>query len=334
MTSKAPARAIDVAKKAGVSRATVSRAFTKGSSISKTKLRKVLEAAETLGYHPNAIARTLSQGKSGIVGVVIADLTNPFYAKVLETVCLRLQEQSRASLVLSATDAGSLDAFLPLLMSYQVDGVIVAAATLTSVLADRCADNGLPVVQVNRYSEFEHVHVVVSDNIRGGQLAAEHLLGLGRKKLAFLAGRQDTSSSRDRELGFCGTLAQAGLRLAGRDVGDYSYHGALAAADRLLSQTEPPDGLFCANDLMAFAAIDVAHRRKLRVPQDVAIVGYDNTLTASSEAYNLTSVDQNIDQMVGQAVDIVLGNRAAPGGHAYKLSVACRLHIRGSSAGS
>src|SRR5882672_7852275 len=240
MAGKAPARAIDVARKSGVSRATVSRAFTEGSSISAAKLRRVLEAADALGYRPNAIARTLTSRKSGIIGVVIADLTNPFYARVLETTCLKLQDKKLATLVLSASDARNLDMLLPLLLSYQVDGVIVAAATLSSTLADRCAERGLPVVQLNRYSELEHVNVVCCDNIRGGKVVAEHLIGLGRRRIAFLAGLENTSSSRDREIGFRSGLAQAGMNLHARAVGNYTYRDALDATLRLLSRKPRP----------------------------------------------------------------------------------------------
>ena len=333
MAGKTPVRAIDVARTSGVSRATVSRAFTEGSSISEVKLRRVLEAADALGYRPNAIARTLTSRKSGIVGIVIADLVNPFYAKVLETTCQKLQERKLASLLLSGADAHNLDTLLPQLLSYQVDGVIVAAATLSSRLADRCAERGLPVVQLNRYSELDHVNVVCCDNIRGGRMVAEHLLGIGRQRMAFLAGIENTSSSRDREIGFRSGLAQVGLDLKARDVGNYVYRDALDATQRLLSRKPRLDALFCANDAMAIAAVDVARSLKIKVPEELAIVGFDNTPPASSQAYSLTSVDQNIDQMVDQAVAMIVAGSPPTGQRAQKIFLASRLEVRNSTSG-
>jgi DNA-binding LacI/PurR family transcriptional regulator len=162
---------------------------------------------------------------------------------------------------------------------------------------------------------------------------AEHLLSLGRRRIAFLAGLENTSSSRDREIGLRSGLAQAGVALHARDVGNYVYRDALDATQRLLSRNPRPDALFCANDAMALAAVDVARNRKIKVPEELAIVGFDNTPPASSRAYSLTSVDQNTDQMVDQAIAMILPGNQLPGRRAQKIFVACRLEIRDTTGG-
>lgn len=330
--ASANVRSIDVARLAGVSRSAVSRAFTDGAYVASATRQKVLKAAATLGYRPNAIARSLITRRSRIVGVAVADLTNPFYPKVLEAICQKLQQVGLAPLLLSCRHAKDLDSLVPQLLAYQVDGVIIAAATLSSTLAAECARAGKPVVLVNRYVNFDAVSAVYCDNAAGGMAVAKLLVAAGHKRIAFLAGLEDTSSSRDRERGFLNGLRRAKVLPYARDVGDYDYRSATAAVRRLLSLKPRPDAIFCANDTMAIAAIDVARNDfDLEVPRDVSIVGYDNIDAAAWQGYELTTVDQNVDRMTSMAVDLLLKKHDKPDMPPERVLVPARLEIRGSA---
>lgn len=325
-------RSVDVARLAGVSRSAVSRAFTEGAYIADVTRQKVLKAAAQLGYSPNAIARGLITRRSRIVGVVVADLANPFYAKVLEAICLRLQQQGLAPLLLSCRHSQDLDSLIPQLLAYQVDGVLIAASTLSSTLASRCAKAGRPVVLVNRYVSFASVSAVTCDNAGGGRQVADLLVQSGCRRIAFLAGMEDTSSSRDREKGFVARLSELHAPLHAREIGNYDYNDATIAVRRLLARRSPPDAIFCANDTMAIAAIDVARKEfGLKVPNDLSIVGYDNIDAASWQGYDLTSVDQNLGDMVAAAIDLLLAPRSDTQGKPRHVQVPARLELRRST---
>ena len=325
-------RSIDVARLAGVSRSAVSRAFTEGAYISGETREKVLEAAEFLGYSPNAIARGLITKRSRMVGVVVADLTNPFYARMLEATCLKLQEAGLAPLLVCCRRAQDLDSLVPQLLAYQVDGVLITASTLSSTLATQCTRAGRPVVLINRYVNFDGVSAVYCDNERGGRDMADHLFAAGHKRIAFLAGLENTSSSRDREKGFVARLGALKAPLYARDVGYYAYDSATSAVRRLLSLRPRPDAIFCANDTMAIAAIDVARNEfGLELPRDLSVAGYDNIDAAAWQGYSLTSVDQNLDQMAATAIDILLKLRDVPGSTPQRVLVPARLEVRRST---
>lgn len=325
-------RSIDVARLAGVSRSAVSRAFTKDAYVSDETKRKVLEAANLLGYQPNAIARSLISRRSNIVGVVVSELSNPFYALVLESLSLQLQNAELASLLICSRDAREIDASIPRLLAYQVDGVIIAAAPLSSTSAAQCSSAGIPVILINRYVEYDDVSAVFSDNLAGGRAVADHLVNGGHTRIAFMAGLENTSSSRDRESGFVSRLTEHRMFLYAREVGNYKYQDGVIAARRLLSLDPKPDAIFCANDVMAIAAMDVARREfGLGIPKDLSIAGYDNVQAASSAGYDLTTVDQNIDLMAKDAVSMLLRHIAAPPPRAARRLVPSRLVERGST---
>ncbi|MBS0549733.1 MAG: LacI family DNA-binding transcriptional regulator [Proteobacteria bacterium] len=324
------ARSIDVARLAGVSRSAVSRAFTEGAYVSGETRAKILKAATQLGYSPNAIARGLITRRSRMVGVVVADLSNPFYARVLEATCLKLQEAGLAPLMLSCRRSQDLDSLVPQLLAYQVDGVLIAASTLSSTLASQCARAGRPVVLINRYVNLDAVNAVTCDNVGGARAMADHLVQGGHKRIAFLAGLEDTSSSRDRERGFVGRLGELKVALFARESGNYTYADACSAVRRLLGRRLRPDALFCANDTMAIAAIDIArHEFGLEVPADLSVAGYDNIEAASWKGYDLTSVDQDVDRMTDAAVGLL--QNGDKGGKPRHILVPARLEKRGST---
>lgn len=321
----------DVAKLAGVSRSAVSRTFTAGAYVSETTRAKVLAAADALGYRPNAIARGLIKRRTGIVGIVVGQLDNPFYAEVLEILACLLQERSLAPL-LFISEPQTMDDLISTLLAYQVDGVLLPAATMSSRMAVQCQRSGTPVVLLNRYSRHENVNSVVGDNHGGGAAVGRLFLRQGYRRVAFIGGLPDTSSNMDRERGFREALAEGGVAPMALRSGNYTHEGGAAAARHILGQSPRPEGIFCANDIMAMAALEVAKSEYgLAVPNELAIVGYDNSKQASWPLYELTTVDQNVREMAEKAVALLTERMADPTLPAQHLVVPSRLVERGSS---
>ncbi|WP_299727090.1 LacI family DNA-binding transcriptional regulator [Devosia sp.] len=321
----------DVARLAGVSRSAVSRAFTPGAYISPETRQRVVEAAEMLNYSPNAIARSLSKKSSGLVGIIASNLDNPYYALMLSALSSALQAKGYGILLLIA-ELDDMDALIPKLLSYQVDGVILPAATLSSKMAVVLERSGRPVVLVNRYLQQDVVSSVSGDNYGGGTAVADLLVKGGHRRIAYMAGLDDTSSSRDRGQGLKDRLATHGIAIYAQEAGQYRHVDAVAAARRLLSMTPAPDAIFCANDIMAMAALEVAKvEYGLKVPAELAIVGYDNSDPASWPLHQLTSVDQHLEDMVKLSVEMLLRKLVSGDTTLEHLTVPASLVVRAST---
>jgi DNA-binding LacI/PurR family transcriptional regulator len=304
---KTPVSSVEVARVAGVSQAAVSRVFTPGASVSDEMRERVMAAAKQLGYRPNVIARSLSQQSSRIIGLVMIRFWNPFYARLLQEFTNRLQMLGYWVLLLNVADDTPLEKAIPAALQYQVDGLIVTSATLSSGLAEECARVGTPVVLFNRYALDSSVNAVCCDNVTGGRMVADALLSAGHTRLAYIAGEVGSSTNRDREQGFTQRLAERGSTLSARESGDYSYESGYQAALRLLDGEGRPDAIFCANDLMAMAALDAARcDLGLRVPEDISIIGFDDMVMASWPKYDLTTIHQPVDRMVDATIEVLL----------------------------
>ncbi len=296
----------DVARLAKVSQSAVSRTFTAGASVSPETREKVQKAARALGYRPNALARAMISGRSRLIAVFVAYLDNQFYPVVLEQMSSALQKEGY-HVLLFMTDPGNQDMVVQKMLEYQVEGIVMASATLSSNLARECARTGIPVVLFNRYVPSSPASSVTSDNIEGGRLLAHFLVGGGHERIAFIAGDEDSSTNRDREAGFYKGLAEHGVTVWGRAVGGYTFDGAAHAARELCSQSERPDAIFVANDHMAFSVMDVLRNEmKLAIPEDVSIVGYDNVPESGWGGYQLTTVEQPSVPMIEATVNILI----------------------------
>lgn len=332
---KSHATAQDVAKLARVSQSAVSRAFTPGASVSEDTRNRVMIAAKTLGYRPNAMARSLITRRSRIIALVMSYLENQFYPLVIEKLSQSLQKQGYHVLMF-ISEGDETDHVLDEILQYQIDGVVMASAMLSPLLARQCADVGVPVVLFNRVPATDAVarHTtcsVTSDNRRGGALVAELLLARGHRRIAFLAGLEKSSTNLDRERGFVDALAQAGMTVWRCAVGHYSFARAQDATRELFAPPgERPDAVFVANDHMAIAAMDVLRGELgLRVPQDVSVVGFDDVPQAAWGAYRLTTVVQSVERMVEATVRL-LHEQMEPNAQPRNVVVPCELVERDS----
>lgn len=331
--SKDNITSIDVAKKAGVSQSAVSRYYTPGASLSKKTALKVKLASDKLGYRPNVLARSLITGKSKIIGLVVAYLENYFYPAALEKLSNSLQLEGYHVLVFMASQtAGDIDEVLAEILDYQVDGIIVASVAMSSSLATRCQEAGVPVVLFNRDQDDDKLSSVTSDNFAGGQKVADLLLDLDHKRISYLAGWEGASTQRDREFGFVSKLQERGAKLFSRDIGNFKFDEAQKATLRMFTKRIIPDALFVANDHMAFAAMDVIRfDLKLKIPEDVSVVGYDDVPPSSWPSYDLTTVKQKADKLVEEAVRVLVKSIEEKDMETKKLKIDSPLVIRNST---
>ncbi len=323
----------DVAKRAGVSQSAVSRVFTPGASASKDTIEKVRRAAIELGYRPNVLARSLITGKSRIIGLVVAYLENYFYPEMVERLSVALQAKGYHVLVFMASQAvGDVEEVLQEILDYQVDGLVLASVSMSSALAEQCQALGIPVVLFNRDQDDARLSSVTTDNFAGGRAIADHLVAIGRTRFGYIAGFEGASTQRDREAGFRSGLAAHGRELHARGLGNFEHPQAQEATRRMFDRADPPDALFVGNDHMAFAAMDVIRfELGLRIPQDVAVAGFDDVPPAAWPAYALTSFRQRINRMVAETVTTLMAQIEGGDTDPRRIRIDGSLITRGST---
>ena len=323
----------DVAKLAGVSQSAVSRVFTAGGSVSPQTRKKVHASAKKLGYRPNVLARGLITGRSRIIGVVAGYLENQFYPEAIRKLTANFQTKGYHTLIFITDSKGeNMDDILSEILDYKVDALVIASVTMSSLLARRCLQEGIPVVLFNRAQEDESLNAVCSHNYHGGKKVAEHLLDIGCRRPGYIAGLETAMTQRDREMGFVNGLESKGVAIIGRAVGNFDFAEAKIATETLFRQPDPPDCVFVANDHMAFAVLDtLRHDIGLRVPEDVCVVGYDDVPIAAWPSYDLTTVRQPINQMVEETVSIVMKAIDNPDMERRRIYLDGPLKIRGTT---
>jgi DNA-binding LacI/PurR family transcriptional regulator len=306
MTTKEPT-SIDVARLAGVSQSTVSRSFDPGSAISAETRARVMAAAAELGYQPNVIARSLITQRTDIVGIVMANITaSHFYPNVLEQFTHRLQEMGKQVLLLNTPPGRSVDELLPQVLGYQVDALIIASLTPGTESIDVSSRGGRPVILFNRYVTDTSASVVCCDNAAGGRMVADLLMDAGHRRIGYVAGPQVSTTNQMREKGFSDQLLRRGYRDLRRQQAAYNYQAGREAARSLLAGHDRPEAVFCAADVIALGVMDTArYELGLRIPEDLAIVGFDDIPCAAWPAYDLTTIRQPIEEMISATLDLL-----------------------------
>lgn len=320
----------DVARLLGVSQSMVSRAFDPAGRVSADNRRRIMEAAEGLGYRPNVIARSLSTSRSGIVGIVMGGLENPFYTEVLDQLGAALDAVGYRSLFFRVPPEQDVDGQLPALRQYNVDALIVASASISSRIAQEWQQDDRRVLLFNRTVPNMAVDSISCDNAEGARNIADLLIDSGHQRFVYVAGPEQTSTNREREAAFLGRLMERGQSLAGRvNTLAYSFAEGMNAARQAMSVR--PDAIFFANDILALGGMDcLRHEMGLNIPRDVSVAGFDDIAMAAWPSYRLTTVRQDIAGMVELTVAALSGERSEPAHHI----VPGRLVVRGSVAGA
>ncbi len=322
----------EVARAAGVSQSTVSRAFNRQDVVSEATRERVLTIAAELGYRPNELARSLISRKSNMIGIVMGDLLNPFYPAVLSAFTYNLQRLGRRVLLFSVPPGHDVDEVLPQLMQYQIAGVVVASATLSSRMAETVGKGGTPVVLFNRTVYGDAVNSVCCANEEGGRLVARTFLAAGHRRFGLIGGLASTSTHLERKQAFAQELSRNGIDDLSEEPGGNTYEGGFEAARKLLSARDRPDALFCISDIMALGALDAARRElSLSVPGDVSIIGFDDIAAAAWPSYDLTTVRQPVDAMVSETIAILLDQMDSPEATPVSLRLPGELIVRSTA---
>ncbi|MFC0045822.1 LacI family DNA-binding transcriptional regulator [Metabacillus iocasae] len=299
---------VDVAKKANVSTATVSRVLTNSSAVKKDTAEKVLAAIEALNYQPNLLARQLRRMETKTILVVVPDITNTFFSKVLRGIEF-VANQSGYQVLLgdSLNDSKKESDYLHLLRQRKADGMILLTARLSEKEIEEIALE-FPVVLACEYTPGLNVPTVSIDNVQSAKKATDYLVSLGYKRIGFISGPFDVVLGRDRLEGFRQSMIEN--KLGEKDLlvqeGDFTFESGYAAMGTFLDMQEPPEAIFAANDEMAIGAIKAIHSKGLKVPNDISVVGFDDIAFASIFEPSLTTIAQPSFEMGETAMKLLI----------------------------
>jgi DNA-binding LacI/PurR family transcriptional regulator len=303
----------EVAERAGVSRSAVSRAFTEGASVSARTRAKVEQAAAELGYAPNALASSLTTGRTKLIGLIANNFHNPLILEVFDLFTRGLQERGLRPLLVNLSEATDAGAVQRMLRQYSVDGVIVASSTLPSSFALSFRTLGLPVVHAfGRPSSSPQVHVVGIDNFACGRMAAETLLQHGYRRLGFLGGPAEATSTQDRAAGFLAALAdRTDVTVSATHSDAYTFDAGRAEMQRLLHDP-PAEAYFCGDDLLAIGAMSAIRDHGLAVPRDIGLIGLNDMEMSRWQNIGLTTIRQPVAQIIAAAIELVVATIETP----------------------
>lgn len=335
----------EVAKLAGVSRSTVSRVVNQHPNVRPEVRERVWEVIRKTGYQPHAAARSLATRRTRVIGLIIPQavttlFTDPYFPILIRGVAdacnahnyhLMLSLFSRRRVQESRARQDLL--YQQVLRGRYLDGVVVSSAPLDDPIFPRLLEDGVPFIIVGRYPH-ERANYVDVDNVAGARMAVEHLLQLGHERVATITGPLNMCSGQDRLEGYRQALAARGIPVDEDLIaeGDFTEQGGQAAMRRLLPHR--PTAVFAASDMMAVGAIKVLREAGLRVPEDVAVVGFDDIPLASMVEPPLTTVRQPIEQLGSMAVELLVSLMENPGEETvHRVVLPTELVIRASCGG-
>lgn len=321
----------EVAERAGVSRSAVSRTFTDGASVSEKMRSKVEKAARELGYSPNALASSLTTGRTKLIGLVSNNFHNPIFLEVFDLFTRGLQDRGLRPLLVNLTDERDPENSVRMLRQYSVDGVVVASSTLPPEFALAFRDAGVPVVHsFGRASSSPKVHVVGIDNVETGRMAARALMARGYKHVAFLGGPRDATSTQDRHKGFVEEMAlHPDVRLTESFAKAYSHEAGRKEMLRLL-EDKPADGYFCGDDVLSIGVLSAIKDKGLSCPDDIGIIGLNDMEMSRWENIDLTTIHQPIKQIVNSSIELMVAMLDEPDRYPEARIFPCSVVERGT----
>lgn len=321
----------DVAALAGVSRSAVSRTFTEGASVSAKTRSKVEKAAKELGYSPNALASSLTTGRTKLIGLISNNFHNPIFLEVFDQFTRALQERGLRPLIVNLTDETEPANSVRMLRQYSVDAAIVASSTLPPSFAKAFHDAGVPVVHTfGRSATSPEVHVVGIDNVECGRMAARELQARGYRSVGYLGGPQDATSAMDRYRGFMEEIERhPDIEVSHSFAGAYSFDAGRSEMLRLLT-VSPAEGYFCGDDILSIGALSALRDHGLKPGTDIGIIGLNDMEMSRWESIDLTTIHQPIKQIITSSVDLVEEMLKDPKRYPEARIFPCRVIERGT----
>jgi len=327
---------VDVARAAGVSVSTVSRVVREHTDVGAATRARVRETIDLLGYRPSPIARALVSGQSRLLTLLVSDISNPFYPQLAKAVEQEAKKEGYAVVICNTADRTTeTRRYVERLLRQGLDGVIHASVAhdeqvLVSLMADERR-----IVFTNRRPSQPAVSYVVSDNEGGAADLTRHLLSLGHRRVGFIAGPRYARNSIERLKGFQRAMQEVANTKAFVTVGDFSVESGRRAVLEWLKSEDVPTAIIAVNDSVALGALGALADSRLRVPDDIALAGFDGTQLAASPLLSLTTVDQHIECLGQRSVQILLQQLAGAGdvGPVHE-ELPTQLLLRGSTLGT
>lgn len=296
----------DVALRAGVSRSTVSRAFSPGRPVQEKTRKRILHAAQELGYHPNALAQALTSRRSQIVGIVMGELSNPIHAVLHQSLSHALQSNGFIPISAQISQQNDVDQMIATFRQYQVSVVILTSMNIPGNLIIRFQNAGLQVLLLNRVDEDGTTASVSADVTQGGQLAARRLVNSGCNRIVIAKGAAGHWTSQARFAGHLTGLERLGTTPEDVLEGGYTYDEGAKVADILSARPALPDGILCPNDLFAIGFMDRLRSRKgIRFPHDIRVVGFDDIPMSNWAGNQLTTIRLPVSAMAARAAEVI-----------------------------
>ncbi|MDD5368585.1 MAG: LacI family DNA-binding transcriptional regulator [Anaerolineaceae bacterium] len=325
-----------VAALAKVSTATVSRVLDDHGGVSQELIDRVHEAVRTLDYHPNRAARNLRKRGSQTVGVVISDIQNPFFTSVISSIEKVLVEASYTLLLCNSDEDPKREkAHISTLRAEGVAGIILASTHANADLYHQLQSAGIPLVAIDRAPGQMHLDSVTVTNTQGAFNAVTHLTHLGHSRIGLITGPLHISTSRERLEGYEQGIRSHGLALIPELIlfSNYRQAGGYSAMQSLLDLPEPPTAVLVANNLMTLGALQMIHERNLKIPDQIAIVGFDDMPWATSLQPPLTVVAQPTYELGTSAAQLLLDRLREPNRPSQHIVLETTLMVRASSGG-
>ncbi|MCM6773011.1 LacI family transcriptional regulator [Nocardia sp. CDC159] len=323
----------DVAALAGVSPATVSRVLNGDARVALELRERVREAVAKLGYRPNSAARSLRTRATKVLGLIIADIQNPFFTALARGVEDAANERDY-SVVLANSDESlnKEQRYLEVAAAERMAGVVLAPSSTSASRIDTLTDRGIPVVAIDRRLRWADVDSVTVNNQKAAKEAVDHLIAAGARRIAMITGPSDASTATSRLAGYRAALREAGLTPdpALEVRGDYRVESGRAAAQALLDLPHRPDGLFVANNLMMVGTLDALARAGVRFPDDLLLAGFDE-MSWAGFAPPITLVEQPSYEIGRRAAELLLRRIAGEDFPPQRIVLPARLRIRSST---
>jgi DNA-binding LacI/PurR family transcriptional regulator len=296
----------DVARRAGVSIATVSRTVNHISTVNEELARKVWKAIDEVGYLPNTQARALVSGRSKLLGLIVSEITNPFFPELIQEFENLAVEQGYEVLIGSTNyDPARTESLMRRLLQRNVDGVAVMTFGVEEELVQRLVEREFPLVFVDAGPELPNIRLVQPDYAEGIRQAVQHLAALGHRQIAFISGPLEQRSPKARREAFLKSMAEVGLTAPPEHLveGTHTMEGGIVAMEKLLTVKELPTAVMCSNDMTAIGALHALYRTTHRVPDDISVVGFDDIHLAQFVLPPLTTVQMACRDLAVAAVE-------------------------------
>ncbi len=326
---------VDVAREAGVSYSTVSRVFSGFEFVNGDTREKVIEAANRLGYVVNLQARSLAGGRSNIIGLLAPGIDNGYISEIVSGIDQELA-RSNYDLMLYTTHryAGKEAFYVKSIANGLVDGLILIVPLITANYIQALPSQDFPYVLIDQTDSMPHSSSVDATNWQGAYDATNYLISIGHRRIGFITGQLQLSSSTERLDGYRAALQHHHIAYDESLValGDYQTKGGYAAGQQLINLPQRPTAIFASNDLSAIGAIEAARERGLRIPNDISFVGFDDIPQASLAYPKLTTVRQPLVQIGQVAVRLLLEKIDDPEKEARRVTLSTELIIRDSCA--